>query len=163
MLLPHPEQHGTFLVTTATKERIPWCTLPGIPEILIDNLHMTKNVQQALMIDFSILPEHIHILLETGPKGPSSFMHSFKMQCAKDVKLLFEEHADRRIRATRDERNAKIHFTGWQRGFHDTRIHSEEQLRKAQLYVRNNAFNHALVEKPEDWQWCSLNIGKLVN
>src|SRR3989344_2706209 len=91
----HGMQIGTFHITTNSKKKIPWCTHRGIPELLIDNLLMTKNLHGAKIFGFCILPDHIHLLLEPGEKGLSNFMHSFKRNAMRDVKTLHRSGGSR--------------------------------------------------------------------
>ncbi len=79
-------QYGTFHITTNAEEGVQWCTLPGIPEMLIDNLIATKNLHGALIHAFCILDDHMHIILTAGQKGVSNFMHSFKRNSSRDVR-----------------------------------------------------------------------------
>ena len=131
-------QHGTFHITTNTQNKSPWCTLPGVPEILIDNLRTTRNLHDAEIIAFCILPEHMHIVLLVGAKGLTAFMHSFKRSSSKDVRFFLEPT------------NEIASFTGWQRSFHDERVRNEQQLQAAMHYVLNNAMNHGLANTAEE-------------
>lgn len=179
----HPEQHGTFHITTNTRERSTWCTLPGVPEILIDNLRMTARLHEAEIIAFCILPDHVHFIVRPGEKGLSAFMHSFKRNCAKDVRYFLVgeyEHVrsrgesmvsrvepataaamhsrsgDNRIAATVGTDN-HIEFTGWQKGYHDELIRDDRQLQAAYTYVTENPIKHNLVEEIAEWPWTSLH------
>ncbi|MFA7682017.1 MAG: transposase [Candidatus Peribacteraceae bacterium] len=96
-------QQGTFHVTTNTKNKLPWCTWPGVPEILIDNLVMTRNLQKAELFAFCILPDHMHLVLRPGPDGLSAFMHSFKRNSSKDIRCFLDRSdnsSGKRTRAT---------------------------------------------------------------
>jgi len=145
----HPVQEGIFNITTNAYQHSPWFTLDGIPKILIDNLCMTRNVHGGQLIDFNILPDHIHFILEAGQRGLSAFVQSFKRNASKDVKIFLGK-------------SPNLAFTGWQEGFHDERIWDEDQLRAAQRYVQENAMRHHLVEEPEDWPWTSLHFEHLL-
>ena len=146
------QQEGIFHVTTKSKRNVPWCTLPGIPKVLIDNLCMTRHLYEANLIDFCILPDHLHIILEIGSIGISKFMHSFKRNSARDVKVLLTKSAGQ----------YGISCTGWQHGFHDEYMRTEKQLLATQRYVQENAWNHELVRRPEEWPWSSLHFEHLL-
>jgi REP element-mobilizing transposase RayT len=98
MAQKHGFQHGTFHITTNTRGKVPWCTYEGIPQILIDNLVMTRNVLKAELYAFCILPDHMHILLNPGKKGLGRFMHSFKKNSSRDIQTVMG--SDFRIAAT---------------------------------------------------------------
>jgi len=51
----------------------------------------------------------------------------------------------------------------WQKGFHDERIESSQQMENALAYVRCNAWRHGLVDDPEDWPWSSLHFPSIVD
>ncbi|MBM3227272.1 hypothetical protein FJZ27_00185 [Candidatus Peribacteria bacterium] len=88
MTQQHSEQHGTFHITTNAYGKIPWLTRPGIPEVVIDHLRMTRNVQQAKVYAFCILPDHMHIIVRPGVKGLSAFMQSFKRNSSWHIQML---------------------------------------------------------------------------
>ena len=69
MTQQHFEQQGIFHVTTNAKQKIPWLTWTGVPEILINNLWMTRNLYHAEVYAFCILPDHMHVVLRPGEKG----------------------------------------------------------------------------------------------
>ena len=84
----HTLQTGLFHVTTNAKNRSPWCTTSGVPEMLIDNLFTTCRMQKARLDAFCVLPDHMHFLILVDEPGLSRFMHSFKRNSSKDVRHL---------------------------------------------------------------------------
>ncbi|MBU0458575.1 transposase [Patescibacteria group bacterium] len=86
MTQTHYAQFGTFHITTNTKNGVPWLTLPEVPQILIDNLVMTKNLKKTKIFAFNILPTHMHIILSVMEKRLSEFMHSFKRNAMRDIR-----------------------------------------------------------------------------
>ncbi len=84
----HGAQHGIFHVTTNAAKKNPWLTMDGVPNVIIDNLMMTRNVHRAQVHAFCILPDHMHIILTPGEKGLSSFIHSFKRNSSKDIRSI---------------------------------------------------------------------------
>ena len=156
----HGAQDGIFHVTTNAKARSSWCTLPGIPEILIDNMCMTRNLHSAKLYAFCVLPDHMHIIFTPGKKGLSTFMHSFKRNASKDAGIFL---ACRSGGSRSSAPGEHIPFTGWQHGFHDEHILDADQRDRALNYVRNNASRHGLVAKPEDWPWTSLQYPHMLD
>jgi len=161
MTQKHISQHGTFHVTTNARGRIGWCTLPGIPEIMIDNLVMTRNIHGAQVFAFCILPDHVHMVMSPGKRGLSAFMQSFKLNSSRDVRAVFADSRswDSRIPAT-EVKTGDIH---WQNGFHDERIRDATQRSNALTYVQYNAWRHGLIADPEGWPWSSLQFPKLID
>lgn len=160
-------QEGTFHTTTNAKDRIPWCTLPGIPEILIDNLCMTRSLHGAELFAFCILPDHMHIVVRPGPKGLSRFMQSFKSNSMLDVRRLLglspaAGSRDSRLRY-QPESLPPYDEIFWQAGFHDERLRNNTQRGNALVYVKHNAFRHGLVPEPVDWPWTSLHFSERID
>jgi REP element-mobilizing transposase RayT len=152
-------QEGTFHVTTNTKGNVSWCTWPGIPELLIDNLIMTRNIRGARLYAFCILPDHVHIVMSLGEKGLSAFMHSFKRNAMRDVRALRNKHTLRSGRS----RSSATEVIAWQKSFHDERIRDAEQQSNALAYVQYNAWRHGLTGEPNGWPWSSLHFPYLLS
>jgi REP element-mobilizing transposase RayT len=164
MTQSHCQQEGTFHITTNAKGKIPWCTAPGVPEILIDNLIMTRNMSGAKVYAFCILLNHVHIVVSPGEKGLSKFMQSFKCQSARDINLL---HASKQSvirsgdpRVSAPENEATIQ---WQKGFFDEIIQDSEQRSNALTYVQYNAWRHGLTDEPDGWPWSSLRFQQWID
>jgi len=122
---------------------------------------MTRSIQKADVFAFSILPDHMHILLRPGIMGLSKFMQSFKSNATLDIHQLLGSRPitvagsrDSRLRAE-EIQTADIF---WQAGFHDERIRDAAQRTKALSYIQENAVKHQFVTKPEDWPWTSLHF-----
>jgi REP element-mobilizing transposase RayT len=155
----HFEQNGIFHVTSNTHEKCPWLTEPGIPQMIIDNLFMTKNLQRAEVYAFCILPDHMHILVRPGQKGLSRFIQSFKSQSIRDLRLIKPRSGESRLSATGDMNE----LPKWQKGFHDEKIESAEQMEHVLCYIRCNAWRHSIVASPEDWPRTSLHFASIVD
>ena len=157
----HYKQDGTFHITTNSKKDIPWCTWPGIPEILIDNLFMTRNVQNAKVYSFCIMPDHMHILLSPGEKGLSAFMHSFKRNAMWDIRKIIST-----LRSGRSRSSAPAVYNcipKWQKGFYDERIRTSDQRTNALNYIKQNPIKNHLVTNISDWPWHSIHFEHLLD
>lgn len=171
MTQKHYAQNGTFHITTNTKGKLSWLTESGVPEILIDNLFMTRNVQSAEIFAFCILPNHMHILMRPGEKGLSDFMHSFKRNSSKDVRCYLRDRSGKRTRAAVYEyvpHRSRGSFTpavniGWQNGFHDERIRDADQRSNALSYIKYNAAKHHIVDDIDHWPWSSHHFKHLLD
>ncbi|OGJ55572.1 hypothetical protein A3D88_00215 [Candidatus Peribacteria bacterium RIFCSPHIGHO2_02_FULL_52_16] len=152
----HGMQIGTFHITTNSKAKIPWCTHWGIPELLIDNLLMTKNLHCAKIFGFCILPDHLHLLLEPGESGLSMFMHSFKRNTMRDIRSLY--------RSGRSPSSAtECDAIAWQKSFYEERIRDSAQRSHALSYIRTNPVHHDLCASIEDWPWLSDHFPRLLD
>lgn len=136
----HPQQQGTFHVTTSVRDRAPICIAKGIPKRIIHHLCETRGMQGAKLYAFCILPDHIHILLSPGEKGLSGFLHAFKKNSSRDIRSLF-----------------------WQKGYHDERIRDSRQRGTVAGYIQGNAMKHHLVSDILDWPWTSLHFPQMLD
>ncbi len=84
----HTRQSGIFHITMVTKDRIPWCTREGVPAIIIDNLVMTRNIHHAKLYAFSILPDHVHVIIEPRRGGLSQFIQSLKSHSSREINMI---------------------------------------------------------------------------
>lgn len=142
----HGAQYGTFHLVTKIKEPNNWCTFEKVPQRLIHHLCMTRNMQQAKLHAFCILPDHIHLLLSSGPNGISKFMHAFKKDSARDIGRLFPAFVCK-----------------WQKNFYDERIRDGKQSSAVFGYIHGNAMKHGLVKEILDWPWTSLHFQEVID
>ncbi len=154
-------QFGIFHVTTRTADSRPWCTQLDIPEILIENLRLSRAAQAAKLYAFNVLPNHMHIILSPGTKGLSRFMQSFKSNGVKDVR----DHLRKTmiVPQRRGVAAAGIKGIAWQKSFFDERIRDSRQCGMAMAYVQGNAMHHSLVTGILDWPWTSLHFPHLLD
>lgn len=157
MAQQHTAQEGLFLVTTNAKGRVPWLTIPGVPEVLIDNLTMTRNLYGARLYAFCVLPNHMHIIVNPGPQGISKFMHSFKRQAIDDIHKICHTSGGARTSAT-----DKWDFA-WQRSFHLRGLTDDRAIAAALAYVQHNALHHHVVDDTAHWPWSSVHYPHLVD
>ena len=144
----HREQFGLFHVTTTTQDKIPWCITAGVPEHLIHCLALARNIYGAKIHAFSILPNHLHLILSPGIKGLSKFMQAFKSRSIKGLQKPLHGLIERR---------------SWQAGFYDERIRNENQLSAAMAYVQGNGMKHGFAREIMDWPWTSLHFPTTVD
>ena len=148
-------------MTTNAKQKIPWLTWTGVPEILINNLWMTRNLYHAEVYAFCILPDHMHVVLRPGEKGLSRFIQSFKSHSMKNINMLRPPVAESRDSPLQAD---PISFPlSWQKGFHDEKIETDDQRENVLAYVRCNAWRHGLVNNPNDWSWSSVHFSRMID
>lgn len=156
MTQKHYAQNGTFHVTTNAKGKLPLLTLNGVPELLIDNLMMTRSVQKAEVYAFCILPNHMHILMRPGERGLSDFMRSFKCNSSLDIRRLLRSGGPRASGTV-----CKDIF--WKKGFYDKRIRDANQRSNALSYIKYNAVKDGLVNDIDHWSWSSHHFKHLLD
>lgn len=158
-------QHGTFHVTTNAHDKIPWCTLGSIPGIIIDNFVATRNIHDARLHAFCILPNHMHMIVSPGEKGLSKFMQSLKSNITKDVHhyLLQYPEIPRNLGRGVPATGNTLCVLRWQNDFFDKRIRDARQLSATFGYVLGNAMHHGLVATQEKWPWSSMHFPHLID
>ena len=159
MTQEHHTQEGLFLVTTNTKDRVPWLTLKGVPERLIRQLAFTRNLYGGRLYAFCVLPDHMHIILNPGERGLSRFMQSFKTNVMRDIRH-FLSSDERALVAGNGLDSAK---PTWQHSFHVRGLSGDRLIANALLYVQHNALRHRLADEPNVWPWTSLNYPYLLD
>ncbi|HEX4311154.1 MAG TPA: transposase [Acidobacteriaceae bacterium] len=112
--------------------------------LLVDVLRSCVRANRFRVIDFVIMPDHVHLLISVGPgiliekamqfiKGGFSYRLRRELGCKGEV---------------------------WQRGFSDVRIVDEESLRQHREYIAQNPGRAGLVRGGEDFPWCFETLRK---
>jgi putative transposase len=116
------------------------CSLrdPRIGAVVQDAL-LHFDGQRYRLLAWVIMPNHVHVLLETSAGHPiSSIMHAWKP---------FTANAANRI----------LGRTGrfWQPEYFDRAIRDERHLASAIEYIHQNPVRAGLVDRPENWPFSS--------
>ena len=129
----------------------------------------------------------MHILMRSGEKGLSKFMHSFKKNSTRDICTFLGKYDDKdrgdlrmrgdlRIAATGNNNDSKIDPENnkncscdskiavadirWQKGYYDKHIENSTQRGHVVDYIHYNPYHHELVEDIANWPWTSLHMEK---
>jgi len=103
------------------------------------------------LLAWSIMPNHIHVLVHIWQTPLSKTIQSWKRAVATKAPATLSE----RRSPTRRESPFKTPSLQWQREYWDTFMRHEEQQRKAIAYIENNPVNAHLCPTPEDWPFSS--------
>jgi putative transposase len=116
--------------------------------ILITNIDLfwramdnTRLKYPCDLIAWVILPDHYHLLIDTGTMSISSIIHDFK--------LSFSSYYRKRVNI----RSGKV----WQLRFWDHIIRDERDFNRHLDYIHYNPVKHGLVEKPLDYTHTSIH------
>lgn len=139
---------------------IDWLRDPGVASMLRQNLYHHDGVKYHLHA-YCIMPNHVHVLLTPSPelfqqdvtaddtavgetadkRSPlSSIMHSLKSYTANRANEILR-------------REGKF----WQPESYDHWVRDDEELERIVNYIRANPVHAGLVERHEDWHWCSCH------
>lgn len=131
-----------------TKGGIPWCTLQGIPPLLIDNLWMARYMTDAHIGAFCILPDRMELLIEPGKDGVKRFVDMFQVASVRDAQVVAGLlMTDKRL------------FRGWQKEYEVQGVTLDNKKHIASR-IENAALRFGLVRKTEEWQWSSRWYGR---
>jgi putative transposase len=133
----------TFFVTSSTWERRALFQSERMAKLFVDVLLHYREEGRFLLHEFTLLPDHFHLLL-TPDSGISL------------------ERAMQFIKGGYSFRAAKeLGFKGevWQRGFTDHRVREARDFEAHRQYIWQNAVKRGLALKPEEYPYCSAFPG----
>ena len=120
-----------YLITSVTHERGLFFQDLYAGRLLVNLLRRQHQQGVAHSLTFVVMPDHLHWLLQIGPRQELSRIVNFtKTMTARRI-------------------NAHLQRPGqplWQRGFHDHAVRAEEDLRSLARYVIANPLRAGLVE-----------------
>jgi putative transposase len=117
-----------------------WLAQPDIAKCAEDAL-CYFNGQRYALIAWVIMPNHIHILVETDKTPLAELVKSWKRFIAREANKLLNREG-----------------TFWQREYWDTYMRDSTQTLKAVKYIENNPVKVKLTREPEDWPWSSAKF-----
>lgn len=88
---------------------------------------------------YTILPDHIHFIINSNKYSISDLIHNFKITYSRRFRDKFNI-------------NGKI----WQNRYWDHLIRDENDKNKHLDYIHWNAVKHGLSKNPKDWQYSSF-------
>ncbi|UCC63023.1 MAG: transposase [Anaerolineae bacterium] len=129
--------NAIYFIVAVTKDRRPVFADAADVDLLFDVLRQVRQRKPFRLLAYSIIPDHINLLLRpTGEGNISRIMLSIK----RSFTLRFKE---------------LNHVTGslnlWQARFWDHIIRDEKDLHRHFDYIHYNPVKHGLVTRPEDY------------
>jgi len=109
--------------------------------LFIDTLSHYRREHRFLLHEFVIMPDHFHLLLTptgiTLERAMQFIKGGFSYRVRKELGLNLEV---------------------WDRGYVDHRIRDANDYRKHADYIRLNPVVGGIVQKPEDYSYCSAHL-----
>ena len=140
--LTHRTSPGsTYFVTTKTWQNMPVFQVLEVARIAIDKLLEYREKGNYSLHEFVIMPNHLHLILTPAD--------SISLEKAMQLIKGGASHEIRRARSNK--------MQIWQSGFHESRIRDAMEYRAKSDYIRFNPVVAKLVERPEDWLFCSAS------
>ncbi len=128
----------TYFVTSNTAGRVPLFRHDRWAQLLIETLYHYRP-ERYLIYGFTVMPDHFHCLIT--PKTSLELA----VQCLKGG---FSFRAKKEFAWKGDV---------WVAGFSDHRIRDEQDFEVHRRYIDRNAVKGRLVEREEDYAYCSAN------
>jgi REP element-mobilizing transposase RayT len=116
---------------------------PEIAQIVQDSL-LHFDGQRYRVMEWCIMPNHVHVLVETGGMVAESFyslssiLHSWKSYSAKQANQVLQKSGP-----------------FWMPDYFDRFMRHVEHLQSIREYIHKNPVKARLVSRPEQWLWSS--------
>jgi putative transposase len=128
----------TYFVTSNTAERRPFFRHERWAKLFLETLYGYRP-ERYLLHGFVLMPDHFHLILT-----PSASLE-LAIQCLKGGYSF------------RAKREFKWLGGVWVTGYSDHRIRDDEDYEIHRAYIANNPVKARLVERPEQYAYCSAN------
>ena len=138
-------QARTFFVTTRTAAGRSLFQTERMANLLIDVFRSKMRAGKFTVLDFVIMPNHVHILLSVP--GETSIEEALQL-----IKGNFSFRARNEL---------EFHGEVWQRGFSDVRITDQQSFNKHREYIENNPIRAGLASSPEEYPFGSIHLKNL--
>jgi len=146
--------HARYL-TFSCEKRLPLFSNDRIKDAFVEQLTLTRSRLQFQLFAWVIMPEHVHLLMQTGDAGCSvtQVLQSLKRPFATKVLARFRELEAPILNRLTDAQGMH-HF--WLRGGgYDRNIVSTQELMEKVGYIHANPCRRDFVARPTDWAWSS--------
>jgi putative transposase len=120
-------------ITNVTYNRAP--ILADNVDLFWQSMENTKTKHPFDLIAWAIMPEHLHLIIETGATPITKIMHDFKLSFSSYYR----------------KRNNMISGKVWQLRFWDHIIRNQKDLNRHIDYTHYNPVKHGLTNRPLDY------------
>ena len=140
--IPHRiHQPGAYFLTTHTWQRRQIFKQDAPAKIVTDQLLNCRNRGFYKLHEFTLMPDHLHILLTPGETSTIE-------KCMQMIK----GGSGYTIRRT-----LNFQWPVWQEGFHDRWLREAQEFHARSHYIRQNPVKANLVSSPENYPWSSAS------
>jgi len=173
-----------YFITANTNQRFPFFKEDLFCELFIENLKLSKQLKNFKLFAFTIIWDHVHLLLKPIDKFDiSQIMQLLKKSFSRDFNNLInfannegEIHESRlqgkqysfyknqtyivpeyKKYIIQIEKFKNISPFKWQQSFHDHVIRNEKDFIKHLHYIIFNCVKHGVCEDEEEYRWSSIN------
>jgi putative DNA methylase len=144
---------------------------PRLAALIRSNLYHHNGSKYHLM-SYCVMPNHVHVLfqpLDVATGGPPVVLRSDSPPGEPPVATALGEQSDSQSPLARIMHSLKSYSahraneilkrsgTFWQAESYDHWVRDDDELERVVNYIRANPVRAGLVERPEDWFWCSCH------
>lgn len=91
-----------YFITTVTADRFPFFENDLLCELFIENLRICKAIKKFKLYAFTILPDHVHLLIKANERfNISKIMQFLKRHFSRDVNYILSSNNEGEIRESR--------------------------------------------------------------
>ena len=141
-------------ITFSCYRRRPFLGTPRSRHRFVEILDEVRCRHEFQLLDYVVMPEHIHLVISEPKKGnPSKVLQVLKQEVSRALR--------RRSRNSSAQLSLPFPSTGadapafWQRRFYDFNVWSSRKLKEKLDYMHRNPVQRKLVRDPRDWPWSS--------
>ncbi|MGC0775256.1 MAG: transposase [Candidatus Acidiferrum sp.] len=108
------------------------------------------------LVGYVVIPEHVHLLINEGPKcTPSLVLKVLKQRVSRDLRKRKRRVAIGQMRLAFKDGDAGLPRF-WQPRFYDFNVYSAKKIREKLEYMHTNPVKRGLVANPGGWIWSSF-------
>lgn len=140
--------------TLVTYNRYPLFSNPQATKLFLNLLDEISNKFSYDCLAFSILPNHIHLLIQLSQEYPNFSVFIRELKRLFSIKF---QKSDPILFVPNSSRQKHHEVTIWQRRFWDHIIVDEQDLQNHLDYIHFNPVKHGLTQDPSEWPWSSFS------
>jgi len=130
-----------YFITANTFKRFPFFKEDLFCELFIENLKICKQIKPFRLYAFTIIPDHVHLLLEpVGKFNISQIMFSIKKQFSHDVNRVIGINKDY-FKYHKNNMNIEVNIEGEQH------IEGEQTFARLQCVINNHQKRVGIIHK----------------
>ncbi len=148
-------EEGPRFLTFSCFRRLRLFSNAAIRDVFVDSLYTTRTNFGFKLYAWVIMPEHVHLLLETPAENTvAAALRSMKVSTSMKVLRRWKQlHAPVLSRIVGPSGRPMFWQPG---GGFDRNVRDEDTLGRHIQYIHRNPVERGLVAKPEEWEWSSV-------
>ena len=151
--------NNIHFVTTSCYNRLPLFNSDDTKTIFAQSVIHIRNKYGFKLFGYVIMPEHVHILIQTGnDKTVSDITRQVKQTCAFNVLQTLKRNKTKSLLGKlRKSTGGRIgnKYSFWKPRFYDFNIYTVKKFKEKLDYCHKNPVTRELVNNPSAWRFSS--------